>query len=319
MTAPSIDPERRLCNLSCMFAAHLAALLCAVLLLATPLRAETSRITLTQDGLTREYLLSVPDSLPARAPLVLALHGVLETAESMQLRVTRERLDVLAERYGFVVAYPSGWGRVWHLGEGDGAARLIPKRDDIAFLERVIADVQSRARIDPARIFATGYSMGGMMSLSLACKRPGLVRAVAVSSSNLPAMLLDDCRAAPPAGVAFMHGTDDDVVPYAAGHVISGPLARMQLVGVAPALAFFTAVKRCQGSPRTKTWDAKDDRTVVTRRGWYDCRTGAVEGYRIEGGGHRWPSGGPILPVTGQTTREIDGAAAVWGFFSRFK
>ena len=299
--------------------AFLTVFLTALVLLAAPLPAETRRITFEQDGLGREYLLTIPDGLTEPVPLVLALHGLLETADSMRLRVTRKSLDEIAQRYGFIVAYPSSWGRVWNLGEGDGAARLIPERDDIAFLERVIGDVQSRARIDPDRIFATGYSMGGMMTLSLACKRPGLLRAIAVSSANLPAMFVDDCRRAPPGGVLIMHGTADDVVPFGPGLVISGPLARMQLVGFDRTLAFFSAAKRCQGPPQTRSWDAKNDSTVVKRWGWYACQGGAVEGYRIEGGGHRWPNGGPLLPVTGSTKQESDGSAAVRGFFSRLQ
>jgi polyhydroxybutyrate depolymerase len=282
-------------------------------------RAGTEHVTFEMDGLEREILFTVPDGLSGPVPLMLALHGVLEDATSMRKRVTRGRLDALADRYGFVVAYPSAWGRVWNLGEGLGADRLVPKRDDLAFLRRAIAEAGKRATIDPDRVFVAGYSMGGMVGLSLACKTPGLVRAVAVVASALPEMLRDDCRAHPPEGVLVINGTADDVVPFAGGPVISGPLARMQLMGWERALSFFTRVNGCTGAAQEKTWDEKSDRTVVTRRGWYNCRRGAVEGYRVEGGGHRWPAGGPILPVTGATTYEIDGAAAVWGFFSRFR
>ncbi|HHS94044.1 MAG TPA: poly(3-hydroxybutyrate) depolymerase-like protein, partial [Rhodobacterales bacterium] len=109
-------------------------LIVAAVSLAAPALADTTQVTFEQDGLNRTFLLTVPDGLDGPAPLVLALHGVLETDESMHERVTRTRLDVLAERFGFVVAYPSAWGRVWNLSEGEGARQLLPKRADIAFL-----------------------------------------------------------------------------------------------------------------------------------------------------------------------------------------
>lgn len=297
----------------------LLSLLFMALVAAAPARSETTRISFEMDDLDREILLTVPRGIDRPTALVVALHGLLETAESMRERVTRHRLDALAERYGFVVVYPSAWGRVWNLGEGAGAERLLPRRDDLAFLRRAIAEARKRAPIDPDRIFVTGYSMGGMVGLSLACKTPGLVRAVAYVASALPEMFVDDCGAHPPDGVLVINGTADDVVPFEGGPVISGPLARMQLASFEESLAFFGARNGCRGAPDIREWDAKDDYTSVERRGWYHCRRGAVEGYSVEGGGHRWPSGGPILPVTGRTTYEIDGSAAVWGFFSRFQ
>ncbi|OIP87931.1 MAG: hypothetical protein AUK37_00430 [Rhodobacterales bacterium CG2_30_65_12] len=315
----AIDPAERRCQGWAMTRFALFALLLVTLARPVPASAGTEIISFEFGELSREMILTVPDGLSGPAPLVLALHGLLEDASSMRQRVTRNRLDAMAERYGFVVAYPSGWGRVWNLGEGPGAARLLPRRDDLAFLDRTIAETRARHPIDPDQIFVVGYSMGGMMGFSLACKRPGLVRAIAIVASALPEMFADDCRAHPPEGVLVINGTDDAVVPFAGGPVISGPQARMQLMGFEQALDFFTRVNGCTGAPATKTWDQKSDRTSVSRKGWYRCRRGAVEGYRVEGGGHRWPSGGPILPVTGITTYEIEGSAAVWGFFSRFR
>jgi polyhydroxybutyrate depolymerase len=298
----------------------LAPLLFAAVLSIAAATADTSEISFEQDGLTRNFLLTIPDGLTGPAPLVLAVHGLLEDSSSMRERLARGRLDVFAAEFGFVVAYPSAWGRVWNIGEGPGASRILPRRDDLAYLLRVLADSRARAEIDPSRIFIVGFSQGGMISLSLACKFPGIFRAVAVVASQMPEMLADDCAENMPDGVLLIHGTDDDVVPYEGGRIISGPLARMRLKSYSESLAYFISRKGCAAAPSHRRWDAKPDNTSVERLGWYDCDDGgAVEGYAIIGGGHRWPSGGPIQPVAGATTREIDGTAAVWGFFSRFE
>ena len=53
---------------------------------------------------------------------------------------------------------------------------------------------------------------------------------------------------------------------------------------------------------------------------WAECGTGRIELYRIVGGGHTWPSGRQYLPraLVGDVSRDIDGAAEIWRFFSRF-
>lgn len=290
------------------------------LVLAAPLPAQS--ISFEIGGQTRNVTFTIPAGLDAPAPLVLVLHGVFEDGTRMRDEVTRQRFDTFADRFGFVVAYPSAHDGLWDIGEGQGAVNLNPRRDDIAFLDRVIDEAATRAPIDRRRVFAAGFSMGGMMSYSLACKRPGLIRAIATVAMPLPQVFADDCRAAPPAGVLLLHGTDDPIVPYAGGPIRSGLTAETELLSHDASLALFTARKGC-AAPRETIYDARDDRTRVIRSTWDRCADGgAVEGYRIEGAGHRWPAGGPLFPGTllvGPTTKEIEGAAAIWGFFSRFQ
>jgi len=277
---------------------RLIALLTA-LFLAQPSQADTVEVSFNMGGLPRDFLLTIPDGLTGPAPLVLAVHGLLERHESMRERVTLRRFDTIAERFGVVIAYPSAFGRVWNLGEGLGAQRLIPRRDDVAYLERVIDEVRARVAIDPARIFSTGYSQGGLMSFALACKNPGLIRAVASVAMVLPEVLAEDCAKNPPQGVVLIHGTEDWVVPMAGGTIASGPAASMPMMSFARSVDFFRRIKGCEDPGEIRFWDDKDDGTDVTRTAWYVCDDGgAVEGYRVEGMGHRWPSGGPLLPFS---------------------
>lgn len=283
-----------------------------IVLLALPARAETLRFTL--DGLEREVLVITPEHPARPAPLILVLHGVLETGPRMAA-TTRHRFDALAEEHGFVVAYPSAVHRVWNVGEGPGAARLLPQRDDLAFLDQIIAVINSRSEIDPSRIFIAGFSQGGILGLSYACKRPGAVAGVAVVGMTLPQMLRDDCTAAPAFAVMVAHGTDDPIVPFDGGPIISGLGSRMQLLSHDATLAFFAGRAGCEAHGATVEIDALDDGTSVRRSDWAGCDV-PVRGYRIEGGGHKWPSGGPDLPFIGRETMEIDGATEIWEFFS---
>ena len=290
-------------------------------LLLPALPAAAQEVTFSLDGHERRFELTVPDGLDGPAPLVLVIHGIFSSDTSMR-RVSQQRFDAFAARYHFIVAYPDALLAFWNVGEGPGSADILPRRDDVAYLERVIDEVRARAPVDRRRIFATGFSQGGMMSFALACKHPGLIRAVASLSMPLPELLADDCAAHPPRGVLLLHGTTDRVVPFEGGTVISGPKGtRMRLMSHEASVRFFARRLGC-GAPDgpVRIYDAKDDGTRVLRTTWTHCAPGrAVEDYRVEGAGHAWPHGSGVLPLVENGTREVDGAAVAWGFFSRFR
>lgn len=288
------------------------AFLIFLLLVAAPVRGETLHFTL--DGHPREVLVTIPEHLADPAPLILVLHGVLESGPRMAL-TTRHRFDALAADQGFAVAYPSALHRVWNVGEGPGAAQLLPPRDDLAYLDRVIAEIGTRADTDPDRIFLAGFSQGGILGLSYACKRPGRLAGVAVVGMTLPTMLRDDCTEAPDFPFLLIHGTDDPIVPFDGGQIISGWGTDMTLLSHDATLAFFAEQAGCTGVGAVTTRDALDDGTSVERSDWAGCEV-PLAGIRITGGGHKWPSGGPDLPFIGRATFEFDGADEIWGFVS---
>ncbi|WP_187393032.1 alpha/beta hydrolase family esterase [Maritimibacter fusiformis] len=283
-----------------------------LLLVAAPARGERLRFTL--DGHAREVLVTIPEHLPDPAPLILVLHGVLESGPRMAT-TTRHRFDALAAEQGFVTAYPSALHRVWNVGEGPGAARLVPPRDDLAYLDQVIAAVDTQARIDRDRIYLAGFSQGGIIGLSYACKRAGVLAGVAVVGMTLPAMLRDDCADAPAFPLLLIHGTDDPIVPFDGGRIISGWGTDMTLLSHDASIAFFADQAGCTGVGAVTTRDALDDGTAAERSDWAGCDV-PLAGVRITGGGHKWPSGGPDLPFIGRATFEFDGATEIWEFFA---
>ena len=299
----------------------LRLLLLALFLTAGTARGEEHVIELTRDGLPRSALAVVPEELDGPAPVIFVLHGVIETGEIIRA-VTDRRFEALGAEHGWATVYPSAFLRVWNIGEGPGAARLLPPRDDLGYLDAVLDAVAAEVEIDRSRVFAAGFSQGGIMSLAWACKRPGKLRAIAVMGMALPAMFADDCAADPPQGVLLAHATRDQVVPFGGGALLSGPLAFMTLLSHSASVDFFRGLAGCSGEVDTAFHDRHDDRTAVIRRTWTECARGAVEAWRIEGGGHRWPNGLPESPFAefvGPVTHEFDGSAAAFAFFSRFR
>ncbi|MEJ2018481.1 MAG: PHB depolymerase family esterase [Maritimibacter sp.] len=301
---------------------HRLFLLLIVALLARPAQAELSTFSFQQDGLRRHASVYVPEGLTGPAPLILVVHGVASSGYDFR-RTSRHAFETLADEFGYVIAYPSAFQLVWSFSKGIGAEQLGTKRDDLAYLKRVIGEAEARAEIDPNRIFAIGFSQGAQMSYALACANPGLIRAMGAVSMGLPELLRDDCRNHLPDGVLLAHGTNDPIVPFEGGQVLSGPWATMLLKGFDDTLRYALAQKHCGAPSLTRKYDEEDDGTSVTRRLWTNCDPGtAVEAYLIDGGGHRWPGESPFGPVNiviGPTTQEIDGAAMAFSFFSRFR
>jgi polyhydroxybutyrate depolymerase len=113
-------------------------------------------------------------------------------------------------------------------------------------------------------------------------------------------------------------------VPYAGGEIDLFGSKRSRVLSTNDTVELWLKRNGCDLSqePDRENIDRADDKTSVEKRTWAKgCPHAPVLLYRIEGGGHTWPSGGQYLPVSlvGKTTRDIDGAVEAWGFFQTFR
>jgi len=264
--------------------------------------------TVTFGGLQRTYLLHVPPGLRQPAGLVINLHGAGMNGPQ-QAGLTG--YNAVADRYGFVVAYPDGIDASW----ADGRGASIPDRqgvDDVGFLATLIERLSRDFGIAPGRAFVTGMSAGAFMANRLVCDRADLVSAAAPVAGTLGAGL--PCAPSRPVSVMAVHGTADPVVPFEGGPMVGRGGASDILS--APALAErWREINRCPGplvdDPAT-TGDI-DEMSAV------GCAGGTeVVLVRINGGGHTWPTGRFALPaaVVGPTNFAMDASGASGQFFA---
>jgi polyhydroxybutyrate depolymerase len=126
---------------------------------------------ITSSGERRRYLVYVPESYtPGRlTPLVINIHGFVQWPAN-QMRVSQ--WNELADEHGFIVVYPSGTGFPlrWRVTDD-------PEKE-VAFFSDLISQLEGEYTLDPARIYASGLSNGGGMTLLLACRLPERVTAV---------------------------------------------------------------------------------------------------------------------------------------------
>jgi len=229
--------------------------------------------TISVGGHDRSYRLYKPSGLPASAALVIVLHGGFGTGDYAERNYG---WDKLADSQKFVVAYPNGLNRAWNVN-GAGCCGKPAKAgiDDVGFITAAVADIEHNVGINPAHVYATGMSNGGMMSYTLACDTTLFAAIGPVSGTQL-----DPCRSPHPVSVMHIHGTADPLIPYAGGpghgfvHLDGPPIQDIN--------AFWRNVDRCaspavttSGSLTTSTAGCADNRSVVL--------------ITVDGGGHHWP------------------------------
>jgi polyhydroxybutyrate depolymerase len=280
----------------------------ATALPAQAVRSEERR-TLRVNGEDRAYLLYVPSGYRSArpAPLVLVFHGAGGRAQGF---ARHTGFSGVAEREGFVVAYPQGLQRRWNDGRGNGTPH-----DDVGFVRALVDTLQRELGVDPRRIYATGISNGAMFAYRLACDLPGVLAAIAPVAGALPTQLAPGCGHTQPVSVMAFQGTADPLVPYAGGGVAR---RRRSVLGAERSIAFWGEIDGCTGQPSTELEpDRVRDGTRVRRLEYAGCREGrAVVLYTIEGGGHTWPGGPGVGLIVGRVSRELDATQVIWSFFA---
>jgi polyhydroxybutyrate depolymerase len=187
------------------------ALSLAVMLGAAAAGAETIDV----GGAARSYLTQFPEAKPA--PLVIVLHGNTQTGADMR---TRTSWSLVANRERFGVIYPDGLNRAWADLRPDSrrAGRPPPAgTDDVAFIVALIEKHVADGSIDPKRVYITGLSNGGAMTMTLVCARSELFAAAASVIMNLTDESAAACHPSQPVPVLLMNGTADPLIPFEGG------------------------------------------------------------------------------------------------------
>lgn len=270
---------------------------------------------LRHNGTLREYWWMTPARVRGKAPLVVVLHG----GRGRALQVARyTQFNAQARASGFTVVYPQGVQRRWNDGR---RVNRSPNTDDVGFLRLVVQSVIAKSgRVDPRRVFFTGISNGGFMSMRMACNASDLVAGIAAVTAQFNAQMARRCLAAKPVPVLLMNGTRDPLVPYNGGPVAPQFGSRGVAASTAETLAFWRRRNGCKAGATAMLPDRSvSDGSRIERTRWTACRTGApVILYKVIGGGHTWPGKKPYLSERwiGKTSRDIDGTAHIWRFFA---
>jgi polyhydroxybutyrate depolymerase len=214
---------------------------------STALPPGETTTTLQIDGMPRTFILHVPSSYTGKTPvpLVLDWHGLGSTGTS-QAGISGYK--ALSDTEGFLAAWPNGLDNAWNIGPCCTRSRSV---DDLGFARAVVADIQHRACVDPKRIYADGYSMGGGMTQYLACNAADLFAAVAPSAFDLLVAEEEPCKPTRPISLISFRGTSDPIVPYGGGASSppNGLNVTIHFQGAAATFKTWSELNQCTGAP----------------------------------------------------------------------
>ena len=248
------------------------------------------------NGDEREYQLYLPSSYNEGTayPVLLNFHGFGGNAKDYF--AYESNFQEVADQEAVILVYPqalllSGFS-VWNAAPF--AEDNKTDFDDIGFIETLIVKLQDQLSIDPERVYASGFSTGGMFSYALACfcNEP-IAGVAAVSAAQLN---LVDC-APSPINVFIAHGTDDDLLPY---------YGSSDIVSIDEVVSFWTSVNQTSTVAQESSY-AFDKETVYQYTYSGGINSSQVMLYKVENGNHGWFT----HDLAGQSFTSV-----LWGFLS---
>lgn len=268
-------------------------------------------------GRERDYVLHVPPNYDPMKPmpLVVVLHGLAQDADSIS---DLTKMSEKADKEGFIVAYPNGtkWlGKVRSWDADNGVQLPGTDSNDVGFVKDMVDTIKKNMSVDNNRVYAAGFSNGGMLAYKLASEMSDTFSAVAVVSSSSSGT---EHKPSEAVSIMSIHGTSDMVVP------IDGrePGVSLSALGIPKFQSFrdsFRTWASHMGITEKPTVERDGDRVVTARS--VNPQTGAeVIAVAVKDGHHEWPGSDraktkrPNSPEANYPTTD-----KVWEFFKSHK
>lgn len=263
-------------------------------------------LTYTHGGLTRDYILYLPNNLPADAPLVFMLHGYSGSASGIMGYCG---MNKLANENKFAVCYPQGkpdsWGNnFWNVGYDFHLNETV---DDVDFIVSLADYLQKNYKLSTENTFCSGMSNGGDMSYMLACQASSTFKAAAPVAGCMMKWIYDSCNPDLPMPIFAFNGTNDNTTWWN-GDVnnVDGWGAYM---GVEDAIGYWSQLNKTDDfvSENLPDNDPNDGSHIISEKHIKGKYNHEVWLYKIVDGGHDWPGAWGNMDIhTGEE---------VWNFF----
>lgn len=262
----------------------------------------------------RSYLVYIPKNFTEKTPasVVINFHGGGGNANN---EMTFSMMNETADKYGFIVVYPNGTPSIlidkiktWNSGGRCCGKAYRDNSDDVGYTRELINDLAKNYNIDPARIYATGMSNGGMMSHKLGCELSDKIAAIAPVAGTLN---IPSCNPKRPVPVMHFHGLKDTQCLYDGGQSKSG-FAGVPFKSVPYTIDTW---KKIDGCPQKgKVYYNKGMASCIS---YGPCKNNSeVILCNIKDGGHTWPGGKKaLMGLLGNVSNDINANEEMWKFF----
>ncbi len=268
-----------------------------------------AQLTLTYDGLTREYYVSYPDSATEPCPLVINMHGFGSNALDQQFY---SEMDDYALDQNIAVVYPMGIDSAWNVG----TYWDFSDANDIGFISVLIDSVAEDFNIDLDRVYACGMSNGGYMAYELACELSDKIAAFGSVTGNFMLnadQVCDDSREIP---FIHIHGTNDYIVPYS--YSWDGSMY------VGEAIEYWRDHNDLDSVlvESLPDLDSTDNTTVEKFTYYNNSSPTQFVHFKVIGGGHQWfgsSIGDWAIPFLGLNNHDINANEELLDFFLNYR
>lgn len=250
----------------------------------------------------------VPDIRPTNPAIVVAMHGCGGSGPGFY---SGSQFASLADRYGFIVIYPTatqqaGFGNCFDVWS-EASKRRGGGSDPVSIMS-MITYAQQRHGGDPQRVFATGSSSGGMETNALLALYPDVFKAGA-AFMGVPFTCFANAADFPP-GVSNCTGGRVDRTPQQWGDAVrqaypgyTGPRPRVQLWHgtndtLVPYMLLQEEIEQWTnvfGLSQAPTSTDTPQTNWNRRRYATSSGTVQVEAYSIQGAGHSLPMSGMAM------------------------
>jgi poly(3-hydroxybutyrate) depolymerase len=249
-----------------------------------PKTLQNGTLNITSGGASRKYILRVPDGYDSSHAYRLVF-AFAESGSSAQS---------VADRNYFTFATLDGKNTIFAAPDAANGAGTWSK-SDVDLTDAILAQLEGDLCIDKTRIFATGFSFGGAMSLALACTRADVFRGVAFFSG---ADLTGSCPTTltkPIAYYASQASQDSTGTPLPT----SGKVKQAE----------FAALNGCTAEPAATTFPATGQAHTCTD--YKGCSAGHPTKYCVFNGAHGWEPKDPGQAMSWD-------APEAWKFITQF-
>ncbi len=278
--------------------------------------AQTYYRSIYSEGIKRSFVIHVPEkTVESGLPLVIVLHGHGGTGKQI---MKSTGFNDISDREKFIAVYPDGIKKNWNDGR---EKKDDTKYDDVGFISALIDTISGEFKIDTARIFVTGMSNGGFMSIYLAFKLNYRILGVAPICANIPERISPFYEFSKPLSVMLINGTDDPLVRYEGGKVGFGILKnRGYALSTDESVNIFVRENKCSAVPvHAEIQDKNIDDECFAERYTFTGGENNTEVVLIKvvNGGHTIPGGIKNLPKTlvGNTCEDFNAPEMIWSFF----
>ena len=171
--------------------------------------------TIDVSGTSRDYIMRLPAGYDPTIPyrIVFAFHGMNGSAQQVDDGdPPNTGLQPTGPYFG--IKDESGNEAIFVAGQALSGGWTNTSGRDIAYVQALVTQLEGQLCVDESRVFATGFSYGAIMTITVGCTLPDVFRAIAPMSGSLT----DGCPASTHS-IAYWasHGTMDTTIDISLG------------------------------------------------------------------------------------------------------